>query len=126
MIELELIIDGDFVCHAYRAERPDRGQPHRLYRLFPLRRRTHRASRRGILCDHSICPTPLSDRPLVVRDSSFIRDDTLREHRVRFLTLDGQRGIRCNHDLVRISRAKELLKLIHRQRNRILRFCAAS
>jgi NAD+ kinase len=60
-----------------------------------------------------ICPHTLSDRPLVVRDSSSIVIKLSGDTESVFLTLDGQRGIPLQAtDGVRISRAKELLKLV--------------
>jgi len=52
MIGLELTIDGDF-CLPLRADGLIVASPTGFYRLFPLRRRTHRASRGGILRDYS-------------------------------------------------------------------------
>ena len=54
MIELELIIDNDFVCR-YRAD----GlivHPDRFYRLFPVRWRPHCASGGGVFHHHSHLP----------------------------------------------------------------------
>ena len=60
-----------------------------------------------------ICPHMLSDRPLVVRDSSSIEMRLSGNTESVFLTLDGQRGIPLQPtDVVRAGRAKELLKLI--------------
>ncbi len=60
-----------------------------------------------------ICPHMLSDRPLVIRDSSSIEMKLSADTESVFLTLDGQRGIPLQPaDRVRISRAKESLKLI--------------
>jgi len=60
-----------------------------------------------------ICPHMLSDRPLVIRDSSSIEMNLSADTESVFLTLDGQRGIPLQSaDHVRISRAKEPLKLI--------------
>jgi NAD+ kinase len=55
----------------------------------------------------------LSDRPVVVRDSSSIEMKLSGNTESVFLTLDGQKGIPLEvTDRVRISRAKEMLKLI--------------
>jgi len=55
----------------------------------------------------------LSDRPLVIRDSSTIEMKLSGNTESVFLTLDGQRGIPLQPgDIVRAARAKELLKLI--------------
>ena len=60
-----------------------------------------------------ICPHTLSDRPLVIRDSSSVELKLSGNTESVFMTLDGQRGIPLQPtDLVRISRAKEPLKLI--------------
>ena len=64
-----------------------------------------------------ICAHMLSDRPLVVRDTSCVEMKLSGNTESVFLTLDGQRGIPLQAtDLVRISRSKELLKLIQPQR----------
>jgi NAD+ kinase len=112
MIELELIIDGDFVCR-YRADglivaSPTGSTAYSLSAGGPI---VHPAVESFVITP--ICPHTLSDRPLVVRDSSFIEMTLSGNTESVFLTLDGQRGIPLQPtDLVRISRAKELLKLI--------------
>jgi NAD+ kinase len=61
-----------------------------------------------------ICPHTLSDRPLVICDSCSIEIALLGGAESVFLTLDGQRGIPLQAtDRVRISRSKEILRLIH-------------
>jgi NAD+ kinase len=60
-----------------------------------------------------ICPHTLSDRPVVVRDSSSIEMKLLANTESVFLTLDGQKGIVLQAtDFVRIVRAQEILRLI--------------
>ena len=60
-----------------------------------------------------ICPHTLSDRPVVVRDSSSIEMKLLANTESVFLTLDGQKGIVLQAtDFVRITRAQEILRLI--------------
>jgi len=60
-----------------------------------------------------ICPHTLSDRPVVIRDSSCAVLKLSGDTESVFLTLDGQRGIPLQpKDIVRASRAKERLKLI--------------
>src|SRR5467141_1464003 len=93
MIEPELTIDGDFVCR-YRA---DGLIVHPTVESFVIT---------------PICPHTLSDRPLVIRDSSSVELKLSGNTESVFMTLDGQRGIPLQPtDLVRISRAKELLKM---------------
>jgi len=112
MIELELSIDGDFVCR-YRADglivaSPTGSTAYSLSAGGPI---VHPGVESFIITP--ICAHMLSDRPLVVRDSSSIRMKLCGNTESVFLTLDGQRGIPLQAtDLVRISRAKELLKLI--------------
>jgi NAD+ kinase len=112
MIELELAIDGDFVCR-YRADglivaSPTGSTAYSLSAGGPI---VHPAVESFVITP--ICPHTLSDRPLVVRDSSSIEMKLSGNTESVFLTLDGQRGIPLQPtDRVRVSRAKELLKLI--------------
>jgi NAD+ kinase len=112
MIELELIIDSDFVCR-YRADglivaSPTGSTAYSLSAGGPI---VHPAVESFILTP--ICPHTLSDRPVVVRDSSTIEIRLAGDTESVFLTLDGQKGIPLQaSDRVRISRAKELLRLI--------------
>jgi NAD+ kinase len=113
MIELELRIDADPVCR-YRADG--------LIVATPTGSTAYSLSAGGPIVDPlvesilitPICPHTLSDRPLVVRDSSSIEIRLSGNAESMFLTLDGQRGIPLQPtDRVRIARAKELLRLIH-------------
>ncbi len=112
MIELELFIDADFVCR-YRADglivaTPTGSTAYSLSAGGPI---VHPAVESFVITP--ICPHTLSDRPLVVRDSSSIEMKLSGNTESVFLTLDGQRGIPLEPtDRVRVSRAKELLKLI--------------
>ena len=112
MIELELRIDADFVCR-YRADglivaSPTGSTAYSLSAGGPI---VHPGVESFIITP--ICAHMLSDRPLVVRDSSSIALKLSGNTESVFLTLDGQRGIPLQAtDMVRISRAKELLKLI--------------
>lgn len=112
MIELELSIDGDFVCR-YRADglivaSPTGSTAYSLSAGGPI---VHPAVECFIITP--ICPHMLSDRPVVVRDSSSIEMKLSGNTESVFLTLDGQRGIPLQvTDRVRISRAKYPLKLI--------------
>jgi NAD+ kinase len=112
MIELELRIDADFVCR-YRADglivaSPTGSTAYSLSAGGPI---VHPGVESFIITP--ICAHMLSDRPLVVRDSSCIEMKLSGNTESVFLTLDGQRGIPLQAtDVVRISRAKELLKLI--------------
>jgi NAD+ kinase len=61
-----------------------------------------------------ICPHTLSDRPIVVPDTSTIELRMGESSDSVFLTLDGQTGVPLQAgDRVRITRALERLKLIH-------------
>ena len=112
MIELELRIDGDFVCR-YRADglivaSPTGSTAYSLSAGGPI---VHPGVESFIITP--ICAHMLSDRPLVVRDTSSVEMKLSENTESVFLTLDGQRGIPLQAtDLVRISRSKELLKLI--------------
>jgi NAD+ kinase len=112
MIELELTIDADFVCR-YRADglivaTPTGSTAYSLSAGGPI---VHPAVESFVITP--ICPHTLSDRPLVVRDSSCIEMKLSGNTESVFLTLDGQRGIPLQPtDRVRVCRAKELLKLI--------------
>jgi NAD+ kinase len=112
MIELELTIDGDFVCR-YRADglivaSPTGSTAYSLSAGGPI---VHPAVESFVITP--ICPHTLSDRPLVICDSCKIEMTLAGNTESVFLTLDGQRGIPLlPTDRVRVSRAKELLKLI--------------
>jgi NAD+ kinase len=112
MIDLELIIDGGFVCR-YRADglivsTPTGSTAYSLSAGGPI---VHPTVESFVITP--ICPHMLSDRPLVVRDSSSIEMKLSGNTESVFLTLDGQRGIPLQPtDIVRASRAKEMLKLI--------------
>ena len=112
MIELELRIDKEFVCR-YRADglivaTPTGSTAYSLSAGGPI---VHPAVESFLITP--ICPHTLSDRPLVVRDSSSIDMKLSSDTGSVFLTLDGQTGIPLeSSDRVRISRAKEMLKLI--------------
>ena len=112
MIEPELTIDGDFVCR-YRADglivaSPTGSTAYSLSAGGPI---VHPTVESFVITP--ICPHTLSDRPLVIRDSSSVELKLSGNTESVFMTLDGQRGIPLQPtDLVRISRAKEPLKLI--------------
>jgi NAD+ kinase len=112
MIELELLIDGGFVCR-YRADglivaTPTGSTAYSLSAGGPI---VHPTVESFVITP--ICPHMLSDRPLVIRDSSSIEMKLSGNTESVFLTLDGQRGIPLQPtDVVRVARAKELLKLI--------------
>jgi len=113
MIELELVIDAAPVCH-YRADglivaTPTGSTAYSLAAGGPI---VH-PSVESILIT-PICPHTLSDRPLVVRDSSLVEIRFAGNTESVFLTLDGQRGIPLQAaDCVHVTRAKELLKLVN-------------
>jgi NAD+ kinase len=112
MIDLELGIDGDFVCR-YRADglivaSPTGSTAYSLSAGGPI---LHPGVESFVITP--ICPHMLSDRPLVIQDSSSIEMKLSGDTESVFLTLDGQRGIPLQpKDIVRASRAKERLKLI--------------
>src|SRR5260370_8782625 len=92
MIELELAIDGDFVCR-YRADglivaSPTGSTAYSLSAGGPI---VHPAVESFVITP--ICPHTLSDRPLVIQDSSSIEMKLSCDTDSLFLTLDGPRGI---------------------------------
>ena len=67
----------------------------------------------GVFVITPICPHTLTDRPVVVRDSSFVEVHLSGDTASVFLTLDGQTGIPMQAaDVVCMRRAAERLKLI--------------
>jgi len=112
MIELELFIDESFVCR-YRADG--------LIVATPTGSTAYSMSAGGPIVHPGvasilitpICPHTLSDRPVVVRDTSEIELRLSVNSDSVFLTLDGQTGVAMEGgDRVRITRAAEMLKLI--------------
>src|SRR6266849_227779 len=112
MIELELFIDAGFVCR-YRADG--------LIVATPTGSTAYSMSAGGPIVHPGvasilitpICPHTLSDRPVVVRDTSEIELRLSVNSDSVFLTLDGQTGVAMEGgDRVRITRAAEMLKLI--------------
>ena len=112
MIDLQLTIDADFVCR-YRADglivaTPTGSTAYSLSAGGPI---VHPAVESWIITP--ICPHTLSDRPVVVRDSSSIEVHLSGDSESVFLTLDGQTGIPMQAaDVVRMRRAVERLRLI--------------
>jgi NAD+ kinase len=112
MIELELSIDGDFVCR-YRADglvlsTPTGSTAYSLSAGGPI---VHPSVEAFVITP--ICPHTLTDRPVVVRDSSIIEVKLAGNAESVFLTLDGQKGIPMqSEDRVRITRSPQCLKLI--------------
>jgi NAD+ kinase len=113
MIELELQINSDFVCR-YRADglivaSPTGSTAYSLSAGGPI---VHPAVESFLITP--ICPHTLSDRPLVIPDSSSIEIKLKGDSESVFLALDGQRGIPMQAtDRVHVSRAKDALKLIY-------------
>jgi NAD+ kinase len=112
MIELELGINSEFVCR-YRADglivsSPTGSTAYSLSAGGPI---VHPSVESFIITP--ICPHMLSDRPLVIPDSSSIEIRFKEVTESVYLTLDGQRGIPMQAtDRLRVCRAKEQLKLI--------------
>jgi NAD+ kinase len=112
MIELELFIDEGFVCR-YRADglivaTPTGSTAYSLSAGGPI---VHPAVESILITP--ICPHMLSDRPVVVRDTSLVELRLSESADAVFLTLDGQTGVPMQHgDRVRVTRAAERLKLI--------------
>ena len=116
MIELELSIDGDFVCR-YRADglvlaTPTGSTAYSLSAGGPI---VHPSVEAFIITP--ICPHTLSDRPIVVDDKCCVELSVAGPAESVYLTLDGQKGIPMQSgDKVRIVRAEERLKLIQPKR----------
>jgi len=116
MIEVELSIDGDFVCR-YRADglivaTPTGSTAYSLSAGGPI---VHPAVESIILTP--ICPHTLTDRPLVVGDCCTVQIRLRGPAESVYLTLDGQKGILMqSQDCVAIARAKQRLKLIQPHR----------
>ena len=112
MIDLKLTIDSEFVCR-YRADglivaTPTGSTAYSLSAGGPI---VHPAVESWVITP--ICPHTLSDRPLVVRDSSLVEVNLSADTESVFLTLDGQTGIPMQAgDRVLMKRAAEKLKLI--------------
>ncbi|HMI49911.1 MAG TPA: NAD(+)/NADH kinase [Candidatus Saccharimonadales bacterium] len=112
MIDVELFIDQDFVCR-YKSDgliaaTPTGSTAYSLSAGGPI---VHPTVESIIITP--ICPHTLSDRPVVVRDSSLIEMKLSGHSDSVFLTLDGQKGIALHAaDVVRVTRADERLKLI--------------
>lgn len=112
MIELELSIDKAFVCR-YRADglvvsTPTGSTAYSLSAGGPI---VHPSVEAIIITP--ICPHTLTDRPVVVRDSSCIDVRLAEDVESVFLTLDGQKGIPMQvDDRVRITRSQQCLRLI--------------
>lgn len=112
MIQLELLIDGGFVCR-YRADglivaTPTGSTAYSMSAGGPI---VHPAVESILITP--ICPHTLSDRPVVVPDTSKVELRLSESADAVFLTLDGQTGVPMQRgDYVRITRAAERLKLI--------------
>src|ERR1700724_2761889 len=112
MIDLELLIDGEFVCR-YRVDglivaTPTGSTAYSLSAGGPI---VHPSVESWVITP--ICPHTLSDRPIMVRDSSSVEIHLSKDTESVFLTLDGQTGIPMQaSDTVRMRRAAERLKLI--------------
>jgi NAD+ kinase len=113
MIELELYIDGGFVCR-YRADglivaTPTGSTAYSMSAGGPI---VHPAVESILITP--ICPHTLSDRPVVVPDRSKVELRLAEDTGSVFLTMDGQIGVPLQAgNRVRITRAPEQLKLIH-------------
>jgi NAD+ kinase len=112
MIDLQLRIDADFVCR-YRADglivaTPTGSTAYSLSANGPI---VHPGVECWIITP--ICPHTLTDRPVVVRDSSLVEVHLSGDTQSVYLTLDGQTGIPMQAaDVVRMRRSAQRLKLI--------------
>ncbi|HUL35829.1 MAG TPA: NAD(+)/NADH kinase [Candidatus Eisenbacteria bacterium] len=112
MIEVELHVNGAFVCR-YRADG--------LIVASPTGSTAYSLSAGGPIVQPGvaailvtpICPHTLSDRPVVIQDTSVVELRLAQSSDSVFLTLDGQTGVPMQiGDRVRIVRSEERLKLI--------------
>lgn len=112
MIDLDLKIDGDFVCK-YSADglivsTPTGSTAYSLAAGGPI---VHPVVEAFVIAP--ICPHMLSDRPLVVPDSSRIEVEFRADHEPVYLTLDGQVGVELvPGDRVCLTKAPEKLLLV--------------
>jgi NAD+ kinase len=112
MIELELYIDESFVCR-YRADglivaTPTGSTAYSMSAGGPI---VHPAVESILITP--ICPHTLSDRPVVIPNTSLVELRLAESSDSVFLTLDGQTGVPMQvGDRVRIVRAPERLRLI--------------
>jgi NAD+ kinase len=112
MIDLELLIDGHFVCR-YRADglivaTPTGSTAYSLSAGGPI---VHPGVESFLITP--ICPHTLSDRPIVVQDSARIEVGLPTIGDAVFLTVDGQTGIEIHpNDRIVVAKAKSRLKLI--------------
>jgi NAD+ kinase len=112
MIELELYVEDGFVCR-YRADglivaTPTGSTAYSMSAGGPI---VHPMVESILITP--ICPHTLSDRPVVIHDTSKIELRVAESSESVFLTLDGQTGVPMQvGDRVRITRAAERLKLI--------------
>ena len=112
MIDLVLTIDTEFVCR-YRVDglivaTPTGSTAYSLSAGGPI---VHPAVESWLITP--ICPHTLSDRPVVVQDSSFVEIELSGDSESVFLTLDGQTGIPMQaDDRVSLKRATKKLNLI--------------
>ncbi len=112
MIQLELSINSDFVCR-YRADglivsSPTGSTAYSLSANGPI---VHPSVEAFVITP--ICPHMLSDRPLVIQDSSCIEVGLNGDVESVYLTIDGQRGIPMQPtDILRVRRAEQHLQLI--------------
>lgn len=112
MIQLELSINSDFVCR-YRADglivsSPTGSTAYSLSAGGPI---VHPSVDSFIITP--ICPHMLSDRPLVIPDSSHIEIRLNGDTDSVYLTIDGQRGVPLQPtDILRVRRGDQELQLI--------------
>jgi NAD+ kinase len=113
MIDLELRIDDAFVCR-YRSDglivaTPTGSTAYSLSAAGPI---VHPAVDAILITP--ICPHTLSDRPVVIADTSKVELRFSEHNDPVLLTLDGQVGVQLETgDQVSITRSNERLKLIH-------------
>ncbi len=112
MIDLELNIDGDYVC-SYKADglivsTPTGSTAYSLAAGGPI---IYPAVEAFVITP--ICPHTLTHRPLVIPNNSRIEVSFLAGEETVFLTLDGQVGVELKHgDRLGVTRASNKLRLV--------------
>jgi NAD+ kinase len=116
IVDLDLVVNGEFVC-SYKADglivsTPTGSTAYSLAAGGPIVQPTV-----GAFIVTPICPHTLTNRPLVIPDSSQVEIVFRGGDEPIYITLDGQIGIELiAHDRVHISGASQRLRLVRPQR----------
>jgi NAD+ kinase len=116
IVDLDLVVNGEFVC-SYKADglivsTPTGSTAYSLAAGGPIVQPTV-----GAFIVTPICPHTLTNRPLVIPDSSQVEIVFRGGDEPIYITLDGQIGVELiAHDRVHISGASQRLRLVRPQR----------